>query len=83
VSARAGAGRSAIGSKGSPYCAPEGWAAMVVGSIAPLSLMDGGVFAVIRIYVNRARQRLKDENKACRAGCRDYYRRSATRTLSR
>jgi hypothetical protein len=40
VSARAGAGRAV----------PSGWVAMVVGSVAPLSLMEGGVLPDIMYY---------------------------------
>jgi hypothetical protein len=60
VSARAGAGRlaSAIGAKGVGSYAPEGWVTIVVGSVAPLSLMKGGVFAVIRFYKDMTRAKI-------------------------
>ena len=47
VSARAGAGRSAPEAYGSLACGTEGWVTMVVGSVAPLSWMEGGVLSVI------------------------------------
>ena len=46
VSARAGAGRSALDTLTSLNGTGAG-AAMVVGSVAPLSLMEGGVLSAI------------------------------------
>jgi hypothetical protein len=43
VSARAGAGRSVAGTWYWSTCEAGGWVAMVVGSVAPLSLIEGGV----------------------------------------
>jgi hypothetical protein len=56
VSARAGVGLSVMGALDSSKRATAGWDAMVVGSVAPLSLMEGGVF--VDIYVlSKARAR--------------------------
>lgn len=48
VSAREGAGRSALVALGcSPFCGAAGWGSIVVGSIEPFSLMEGGVLSAI------------------------------------
>jgi hypothetical protein len=49
VSARAGAGRSAPRVFCWPTCEIGGWVAMVVGSVVPLSLMEGGVLPDIDV----------------------------------
>jgi hypothetical protein len=50
VSARAGAGRAVPSASYWSACGAGGWVAMVVGSVAPLSLMEGGVLPDIMYY---------------------------------
>lgn len=67
VSARAGAaGLSAPATLDSSKCGTAGWVAMVVGSVAPLSLMDGGVFADIYVCIRASAQPGNAKDRKCR-----------------
>jgi hypothetical protein len=67
VSARAGAaGLSAMGTLDSSKCGIACCVAMVVGSVAPLSLMDGGVFADIYVFIRARVQAGNAKDRDCR-----------------